>query len=86
MITILYDGSIEDFNLQGYSDADYAGDLDIRRSTNGYVFTLGNGAITWGSLRQRTVSLSTMEEEYIAVCESVKESLWIKQFLNDNEY
>lgn len=82
---ILYDGSIESIQVQGYSDSDYAGDLDTRRSTSGYIFMLSKGAITWGSLRQRTVSLSTMEAEYIAACEATKEALWIKQFLHDNE-
>lgn len=83
---ILYDGSIEDTYIKGYSDADYAGDLDTRRSTSGYLIMLGNAAVTWGSIRQRTVSLSTKETEYIAACESVKEALWLKQLLHDNEY
>jgi len=83
---ILYDGSVKNACLQGYSDADYAGDLDTRRSTSGYLFLLANGAVTWGSSRQRTVSLSTTEAEYIAACESVKEGIWLTQLMNDIGY
>jgi len=69
-IGILYNGSSEDVDPRGYSDADYAGDTETRRSTNGYLFMLAGGAITWGSFRQRSVSLSTTEAEYIAACEA----------------
>jgi len=86
-VGILYDGSTENMYIQGYSDADYiAEDLDTKRSISGYLFMLANGVVTWGSLRQRTISLNTTEAEYIAACESVKEALWLKQLLSDNEY
>jgi len=82
---ILYEKSTENTCLQGFSDADYACDLDTRRSTTGYLFKLAGGAVTWGSLRQRTVSLSTTEAEYIAACEAVKEAIWLKQLLKDSQ-
>ena len=47
--------------LTGYSDADWTGDIDTRRSIIGYVVMLNNGAIVWGSKWQSTVALSTME-------------------------
>jgi len=72
---ILYNGTNESIYSKAFSDFDYAGDLDTRHSRTGYVFKLAVGAITWGSLRQRTVSLSTTEAEYIAACEAVKEAL-----------
>ena len=72
--------------LQGYSDADWAGDLDTRRSTTGYVVMLNNGAIVWQSRRQPTVALSTMESEYMALTEAAKELKWIKTLLAELGY
>lgn len=48
-------------NLTGYSDADWAADLDERKSTTGYVFTLNGGAISWSSKKQPTIALSSTE-------------------------
>ena len=49
-----------------FVDSDFVGDLDERRSTLGYVFTLAGGAISWMSKLQETVALPTIEDEYIA--------------------
>ncbi|KAH9723693.1 hypothetical protein KPL70_007207 [Citrus sinensis] len=69
--------------LVGYCDADYAGDHDTRRSTTGYMFTLGSGTISWCSKRQPTVSLSTTEVEYRAAVMAAQESTWLIQLMND---
>ncbi|KAK6145332.1 hypothetical protein DH2020_022152 [Rehmannia glutinosa] len=63
----------------GYCGADYGGDHDTRRSTTGYVFMLGSGAISWRSKRQPTVSLSTTEAEYRAATMAAQESTWLVQ-------
>ncbi|RVW92788.1 Retrovirus-related Pol polyprotein from transposon TNT 1-94 [Vitis vinifera] len=53
-------------DLIGFTDSDYAGDQDNRRSTSGYVFMLGTGAVSWSSKKQPIVTLSTTEAEFVA--------------------
>ncbi|KAG8472814.1 hypothetical protein CXB51_034622 [Gossypium anomalum] len=62
-------GRTED-GVIGYVGADFAGDLDRRRSLTGYVFTIGGCAISWKATLQITVALSTTEAEYMAITES----------------
>jgi hypothetical protein len=69
--------------LSGYCDADWAGDLDERKSTTGYAFYIGDGLVSWNSKRQTTVALSTAEAEYMAATQATKEALWLKQLLNE---
>jgi hypothetical protein len=69
-------------NLIGYTDSDFAGDTDTRRSTAGYTFVLANGAISWSSKRQATVATSTTEAEYMASAAAVKEAIWLRSLLN----
>lgn len=69
--------------LTGYVDADFAGCVDTRKSTTGYVFTLFGTAVTWKANLQSVVSLSTTEAEYIALTEAVKEGSWLRGLVND---
>ncbi|XP_057522496.1 secreted RxLR effector protein 161-like [Amaranthus tricolor] len=71
------------FEVTGYCDADYAGDLDIHRSTTGYVFNLGSGAVSWCSKRQPIVSLSSTEAEYRTSAMATQECVWLTQLLKD---
>ena len=66
-----------DLSIVGYVDADYAEDLDDRRLTTGYVFTLTRGPICWRSMIQSTVAMSTTEVEYMAAAKAAKEALWL---------
>ena len=67
----------------GYVDYDYAGDLDKRQSTTGYVFTLFQAPVSWRSILQSTVTLSTIETEYMAMTEVMKEAIWFQGLLDD---
>jgi hypothetical protein len=60
-------------NIHGFVDVYWAGDLDCRISTSGYVFNLFGGAISWMSQRQAVVALSTTESEYMAATHAIKE-------------
>ena len=78
---LTYRGSLQD--LIGYTDSDWAGDHATRKSTSGYVYNLGSGAISWSSKRQATVALSTCEAEYIGQTQAAKEAVWLKGLLNE---
>ena len=54
-------------------DADSIGNVDIRRSTIGYVYTLGGTVVSWGSQLQKIVALSTTEAEYVVITEASKD-------------
>eukprot|EP00253_Pinus_taeda_P026389 PITA_26389 len=69
--------------LVGFTDSDWAGDPDDRKSTAGYAFTLGSGPITWACKKQAAISLSSAEAEYRGVVEASKEALWLRQILSE---
>ena len=69
--------------LQDYVDADFAGDINSRKSTTGFVFTLGGIAISCASNLQKIVTLSTTEAEYVAATEARNEMIWLHGFLNE---
>lgn len=80
-LQLIYRGTSS--NLQGYTDADWAGDCDTRRSTSGYIFNVGSGAISWSSKRQPTVALSSCEAEYMGQTQATKEAVWLKLLLHE---
>eukprot|EP00873_Tetraselmis_striata_P042412 jgi/Tetstr1/462676/TSEL_007642.t1 len=65
--------------LHGYCDADWAGDVVLRRSTTGFVFMLCGAAVSWKSQLQATVALSTAEAEYMALCAAMCEALFLRE-------
>lgn len=79
---IIYSGK-HGLQLRGFVDSDFAGCEDSRRSSTGWAFTLAGGPVSWSSQRQKKVATSTMDAEYIAGAEAVKEAVWIRNFIND---
>lgn len=67
--------------FQAFTDSDYAGDLDDRKSTSGYVFLLAGGAVSWSSKKQSIVALSTTEAEYIAAVLCATQGVWMARVL-----
>jgi len=73
----------DDLNVHAYSDADWAGDLDSRRSTTGYVVYAAGGPIAWQSKLQTTIAVSTMEAEYMAAFGAIQELIWTKGVMDE---
>jgi len=68
-------------DLVGYSDSDWGGGTITHRSTAGFVFNFGSGAIIWSSKWQPTIALSTSEAEYQSQTYAAKEALWLRSLL-----
>ena len=67
----------------GFSDADWAGDIDDRKSTSGYLFQISGGPVAWKSKKQSCVALSTAEAEYVALSSAAQESVWLRQLISE---
>jgi hypothetical protein len=72
--------------LVGFSVSDYAGDLDDRKSTYGYVFLLSGAAVSWSSKKQLVVTLSTTEVEFIAAASCACQGIWLRRILDEVKY
>ncbi|XP_055615192.1 uncharacterized protein LOC129761495 [Toxorhynchites rutilus septentrionalis] len=73
----------EDQAMLGFSYADWTGDLASRRSTSGFVFQFQGGTVSWASRGQTSVTLPSMEAEYVALSEASQEAVWLRQLLSD---
>ena len=61
--------------IMGYSDFDFAGCLDSKRSTSGYVFMLVGEVVSWKSVKQSLITTSTMEAKFIACYEASNQGI-----------
>eukprot|EP00253_Pinus_taeda_P022083 PITA_22083 len=66
-------------DIHGFVDVDWAGDLDQRRSTSGYVFNLFGGPVSWMSKKKSVVALLTTEREYMEATHANKEAVWLQR-------
>jgi hypothetical protein len=84
---LIYNCSGNNLYIKGYCDSDWANDINNRRSTTGYIFSLSNdlgltNPISWNSQLQKTVALSSCEAEYMALKEATKEAIYLNNMLN----
>lgn len=79
---LIYKKGVSD-DCIGYSDSDWAGDLDDRRSTSGYMFHISGAAVSWKSRKQSYVALSTAEAEYMALANDAQEAVWIQELIGE---
>jgi hypothetical protein len=85
-LSIVYDGKLDNklsAIAHGFSDADWAGDIDSCKSTSGYVFMIASAAVTWSSKAQVTPALSSTEAEYISSTRAAQEAIWLRNILTD---
>ena len=73
----------DEYDLYGFSDADWAGDADNRRSTSGYVFKVADFTVNWCRKKQATVAKSTTEAEYVALSQATQEAFYLRSLLAD---
>jgi hypothetical protein len=69
--------------LVGYYDSDLSGDIDTRKSTTCALFLLGKSLVSWQSLKQRVVALSSCEAEYIAATTAATQAIWMARLLGE---
>ena len=82
---IRYDGDRGE-GLHGYTDSSLGDQTDDRHSTSGYIFLLGDGAISWSSRKQKTVAQNTTEAEYMAMADAANQAAWYRSFLEELGY
>ena len=71
----------DEVKLHGFMDADWAGSPTDRKSTSGGIFSIGSIAISWYSRKQRSVTLSSVEAEYMAASQVACEAIWMRKIL-----
>jgi hypothetical protein len=75
--------SSEQLRLVGYSDSDHAGDQDDRKSTTGSLFFINGCPVTWQSVKQQAVALSSCEAEYMAATATACQAAWLRRLLGE---
>lgn len=76
-------GHDQAIQLESYADSNWAGCPETRRSTSGVLLKMSGGAVAWSSRRQKSVTLSSSEAEYVALGDAMKEILWIRHMLKE---
>lgn len=82
----LFYSSQNNFRLFGFSDSDWGGDVNDRKSTTGFVFFMGTAVFAWSSKKQAIVTLSTCEAEYVAAASCVCHAIWLRRMLKSLKF
>ena len=69
-------------DVVGFCDADFAGYIDDKKSTTGYIFLMARGVVSWKSVKQTLTTSSTMEAEYVACYEPCCHAMWMQNFIS----
>ena len=72
---------VDCLEVVGYSDSDFAGCQDSRKSALGYVYLLAGGVVSWQSAKEPIIASSTMEAEFIACFEATSQAIWLRNFI-----
>jgi hypothetical protein len=72
-----------DMQLHGFTDSDWVGSAEDKKSTSGICFSLGSSMISWGNMKQKSITLNTAEAKYIAACEACTEAIWLRKLIFD---
>jgi hypothetical protein len=72
-----------DIQLHRFTDSDWVGSAEDRKSTSGMCFSLGSTMISWGSRKQKSVALSTIEAECMVECDACIKVVWLRKLISD---
>ncbi|EOY09250.1 Uncharacterized protein TCM_024658 [Theobroma cacao] len=79
-------GQVENKELEGYSDSDWARSYDDLKSTGGYCFSFGSAMFSWNSKKQDIIAQSSAKAEYVAAASATNQALWLKKVLLDLKF
>jgi hypothetical protein len=68
-----------DIQIHGFTDSDWAGSEKYRKSTSGMCFSLGSTMISWGNMKQKSITLNITKTKYIVACEACTEAVWLRK-------
>ena len=73
---------INTLRVVGFSDSDYVGCVNDKKSTSGYIFMMAEGAVSWKSVKHTLTASSTIEAEYVACYEATCHAIWLRNFIS----
>jgi hypothetical protein len=80
MYGLIY-ASNSEVKLHGFTDSDWTGSAEDRKSTYGLCFSLGSVMISWANKKYKFVVLSTVEAQYIATCNTCTKAVWLRKLV-----